>query len=365
MRKGSRIRSLSKNLILMVLSTSIFFLAVEMVFRVADLAPTRTLDYPDAETWAASPGPFRPDQDFVDRLNPGLPHRIRINSHGFRGPDFELRKAVGTYRILILGDSYVFGDYVNDDETFPASLERALREVSPGRPVHVVNAGVNGYTITDEIDLALEKGFDLDPDAVVVGFVLNDLADMTRAISTRENQRIEARRLSDSPLSPLKSVLRRTATYNLLFILKARLMGRMRMDPTVQEVPIRHLLEPPYDARTEELFERYGKELSRLEEACRARGARLLLVLFPFYEQVIGRASADAQERIRGIAEEAGVEVIDLLPDFLAAGAGAPGLFLMPLNHHPSPAGYRVASGSVARLLAPWLQASRGDPGAD
>jgi lysophospholipase L1-like esterase len=325
---------------------------LETGLRLTELAPTKTLAFPDEQMWRRNPGPFAPNQDFVDLFRPSLPHRIHINSLGFRGREFAAEKPPGTYRILCLGDSYTFGDYVNDDETFPADLERKLREMKAGRPIDVVNAGVNGYTITDEAGLAEEKGFSLGPDAIVVAFVLNDLADLTRKVSSRENQRLEATTLSTSPLTPLKNVLRNTATYNLLFVIKATVLGRLRLDPTVQDLPIRHLLSPPFDARTEELFAQYGAVLSRLNGEAKARGCDLTLVLFPFYEQVVGGAPAEAQARMTSLAAGMGIRVVDLLPAFLRFGPKAAKLFLMPLDHHPSATGHRVAAREVSRALA-------------
>ena len=39
----------------------------------------------------------------------------------------------GAARVLCLGDSYTFGAYVDDTETWPAQLEEILKERSPGR----------------------------------------------------------------------------------------------------------------------------------------------------------------------------------------------------------------------------------------
>lgn len=45
--------------------------------------------------------------------------------------------------ILVVGDSFAFGDEVGDDETWPAQLESLLNETRPR--TRVVNAGVSGY----------------------------------------------------------------------------------------------------------------------------------------------------------------------------------------------------------------------------
>ena len=342
-----KFRELLRNLALSVTVTIVFLGLIEGGIRIARMAPSRTLSFPDEKTWEKYPGPFEPGQSFVDRLNPRLPHRITINALGFRGEDFDEAKAPGVLRILCLGDSYTFGDYVNDDETFPAALQAELRRRLPGRKLEVINGGVNGYTITDEAALAREKGFALHPDVIVLGFVMNDLADLTRKVSSRDNQRNEAREMSRSYLTPIKRILRQTALYNWLFEMKARVMAETKMDPTLQQVPQENLMHPPFGPRTEALFSQYASALDALAADCRARGIRLVFVIFPFYQQVVKGAPADAQTQLSEIGREAGLPVVDLLPSFLGRGATAGDLFLMPLNHHPSAEGYRVAAGVV------------------
>lgn len=347
---GVRVRRILGGLTISLISTTLFFTIFEIVLRVANLAPTQSLAYPDAETWDRIPGPYEPVQDLTDSVRPKLAYRVRINDLGFRGRDFPRAKEPGVLRVLCVGDSYTFGEYVDDDATFPAALERKLREAG-NSAVEVINAGVNGYTITDEAAFLREKGFDLHPDAVVLGFVLNDLTDLTRKVSSRENQRNAAKEISTSALSPLKALLRKTATYNLLFLMKARAVARMNMSPTQQELPIDHLLHPPFDERTEALFQRYAAELASLAEDCRARDITLTLAVFPFYEQVVEGASAEAQARLARIGADAGVKVVDLLEPFHRVGPTAAELFLMPLDHHPSASGYEVAAREVGLAL--------------
>lgn len=346
-----KMRELGRNLALSAAVTLVLLALLEGGVRLAGLAPSRTLAYPDLETWERFPGPFEPGQEFVDRLYPRLPHTIRINSLGFRGEDFPLEKPPGTYRILCLGDSYTFGDYVENEETFPAALQAELRRRAPGRPVQVINGGVNGYTIVDEADLAREKGFGLEPDLIVVSFVMNDLADLTRRVSSRENQRVEARRMSESFLTPVKKLLRQTAIYNALFKLKARAMASTGEDPTVPALPQRNLLDTPFEPGTLALFDRYMGELSELAEESRSRGIDILLVLFPFWEQAVHGADDAALVKLEAMAGDEGIPAVNLLPPFLQEGEAASALYLMPRNHHPSASGYRLAAEVVGGAI--------------
>jgi lysophospholipase L1-like esterase len=65
---------------------------------------------------------------------------MRINNDGFKGPDID--KAHSRVRILAIGDSCTFGTMF-DEYSYPRVLERELGRL--GKPVEVINAGVEGY----------------------------------------------------------------------------------------------------------------------------------------------------------------------------------------------------------------------------
>ena len=77
----------------------------------------------------------------LDINNPGTPEKIlHTNSKGIRGvSEYAYQKLASKKRILILGDSFTFGDEVSDDATYPYYLEKMI----PG--FEVLNFGVNGY----------------------------------------------------------------------------------------------------------------------------------------------------------------------------------------------------------------------------
>jgi len=91
----------------------------------------------------------------------GRPVEYRINSHGVRGPEIAYAKPAGTARIVLLGDSHAFGFGVPAAYHFSSLLEGYL----PG--VQVVNLGVNGYGIAQELLYLTREGFKYQPDLVI------------------------------------------------------------------------------------------------------------------------------------------------------------------------------------------------------
>src|SRR5580658_4185439 len=75
---------------------------------------------------------------------------VRINSDGFRGPDYIRHKPPGVVRVAVLGDSYVEAIQVAEERTFTAVIGRELANCPElkGKRVEALNFGVDGYGTT-------------------------------------------------------------------------------------------------------------------------------------------------------------------------------------------------------------------------
>jgi lysophospholipase L1-like esterase len=97
---------------------------------------------------------------------------MEINAANFRGPVVPTVKADGTYRILALGDSITFGTGVPSERTWPHRLEAKL-DANPGRPVDVINAGIEGASLAD-ITLSFDQTWKAyKPDLVALALTGN------------------------------------------------------------------------------------------------------------------------------------------------------------------------------------------------
>lgn len=122
------------------------------------------------------PSPF---PDLVYELKPHLSgtfrgRPLRTNSWGMRGAaEYALEKPAGTFRIVGLGDSHMFGWGVGEGEPYLQILERRLNAAG-GRRAEVLNLGTPGYNTTLEVAAFARKGLAFAPDLVIVHFVGND-----------------------------------------------------------------------------------------------------------------------------------------------------------------------------------------------
>jgi hypothetical protein len=98
--------------------------AFPRITHIGLMAPNPILGYSPAD------GTFKIDKWGWNGATITIRQGVRLS------PNFEPASAGGA--ILTVGDSFVFGDQVSDDETWPALLERGLNR-------RVVNGGVSGY----------------------------------------------------------------------------------------------------------------------------------------------------------------------------------------------------------------------------
>lgn len=334
-----------RNLLLGAVVALVFFTVLEGGLRLSGLVSTDALRSPEIETLDQIPGLFQPGQDLVDRVKPAVPFHIHINSLGLRGHEFPRARTAGVARILCLGDSYTFGAHVDDEQTFPAQLERIL-SAEHGRTVEVINAGASGFTITDELAYLKQKGLSLRPDLIILAFSQNDIRDMSRDEPMIDVMREHAGLKSTFLIGPTVRFLQHTAIFNA-----------MQRTAALVRVAIRKSNEPEILAMSPELWRRYLAVFKELVTLARSSGVRVLLVIWPSADQVAGVEPTDPQEALTAAARELLLDSLDLLPVLKTIPPDGAGAFLMPLDGHPSPLGQEAAAraiaGSVVVLLPP------------
>lgn len=98
----------------------------------------------------------------------------RTNDQGFRERPFGSTPARHEKRILMLGDSFVFGQGVRDDATLPRQLEARGRELGLPR-FEVWNVSRQGWNTRAEVDAALQLFEQHSFDAVLLVYTYNDI----------------------------------------------------------------------------------------------------------------------------------------------------------------------------------------------
>lgn len=252
----------------------------------------------------------------------------RFNSLGFRDEEFPLRKPADELRLLALGDSFTFACGVRVEDCWVQRLEQKL-EQSRGAPVEVVNAGFSfGHRPASYATWLEERGFALEPDAVVLGFCLNDVSE------------------SIPMYLPLESTLR------------PWLGGRSRL-----LVELQRRIAPPAPIaatpiRAERVTSRHADEwrstqdgLRALRDLTQARGLRFVVVVFPMFSQLRhDYLFSEIHALVRDFCAAERIECLDLLPTFL--GQDERELWVHPTDQHANVSGQEQIAAALAAHFA-------------
>jgi lysophospholipase L1-like esterase len=282
-------------------------------------------------------------------LRPGSSVRAeveyRVNAEGLRGPETSVEKPAGVRRVAVLGDSIAFGYWVADEDAFARQLEALLGEA--GSRVEVLNFGVPGYNLEQEVETLRTKALAFAPDVVVVAFCLNDLEglfsyELGLVQDRTERGRTWHGRLREALLS--RSLLFSWIEYRFSELEARRSFVRAR-NPWGAE-----LYSEAVDQQKAALRARLG-ELRRL---LAERGIPGLVVVFPVLGSRFERYPyRELHRAVVETAEESGLGAVDLFDCFSAYEFRDLRVDVV----HPSPLGHRVAAHAVRDALCArgWL----------
>jgi len=228
------------------------------------------------------------------------------NNMGFRGRDIGEKKP-GTYRIVMLGDSFTMGEGVPDGSTFPLLVEKYLNAAG-GRKYEVVNLGVESYAPVLEYSLLKRMIAQLKPDMVVLNF---DMSDMINEYAYRKDAAIDAsgdvvsvdgfpeyERTRENPKDRAFRWIR-----NHLFItgilyetLDMRALNRQAADAANINVNtgvekgsrmlLLHTLDAPQLKETPEMYSMIEDSILRSKKLCDVHECKFILSVYPWGHQV-------------------------------------------------------------------------------
>lgn len=336
---------------------SVIFLS-EIVLRISGRVAVHGLHTAPGQIFDKIPGIFEPGQDFIYRANPNLSFHILINSLGYRGAEIERRKKPGTTRILCIGDSTTFGDFVDDNETFPYKLQKLFEQKH--EPVEVINGGVGGTTIIDQLYF-LKRSMEINPDIVILTFFLNDIPELSKEeplhISFEKNRRLK----SSSFFGPLYALFRDTALFQLALKTKARYRLLFYQEAELKQ---RINLTMGTSGGEAELRMKYSQSLNEMYRYLQKKSVKFMVVILPSHHQIGERTEFsdlhdDRIEWVERLSREMGIPTVNFLNIFKEKNLTKEHFFLLPYDGHHSPLAYDIVANSVfaslKKVLAPRL----------
>lgn len=268
-------------------------------------------------------------------------HRVHVNALGLRGPEVE-PKVAGERRVLVLGDSLVYGQGVGDAETLPAALERTLRELDPVNRWSVVNAGHRSYDTPQELGLLEELGARIAPDVVVLCWYWNDANE--RGIQGTY-ERLKGRGpIAFDTASPMDG-LDRWRWHGVQLVRRSAFVMWLHDVLSPKGEPF----APDYFDKGLARLERY---LLRYRELCAAIGARPVFAVIPDAKVLVGeRFTHDISGRAAELARRASLPVVELLPPLETLFERTGRLPVLPFDGHYDSTGNEAMGAHLARQL--------------
>jgi lysophospholipase L1-like esterase len=258
-----------------------------------------------------------------------------INSLGYReheiGP-----KDPARYRIAVIGDSYTWGQALQDGERFSNVLGDFL-----GPRYEVLNFGQPGNTIPEDLD-ELDQVLKLAPDFVLLQMYINNF------------ETPGMRRPHPLPLLPADvdgRLLSASVVYRLMSDRWAQFQESMSLVDSYQDYMARHLRDPEApDAR--ESFGKLRQFFDRAHQAGVPAGA----VLFPASDAMGPFGSnysfSYLHDHVKAVCAGEHVRCLDLLPLF-SARSDPHATWVTPFDAHPNAEANRRAAVEILNAFSP------------
>lgn len=234
----------------------------------------------DASNKNATTACVQPDPDLAFKRTPGCSGEVtragarvmmRYNALGLRDKDYPKAPPPGTERVLVVGGSLMTAPGLEEKDTPPRALERALRR--RGLPVEVINASGEGYTGWQNA-VRLKEFLAAYSPRIVVYHLAGHYIFTDRALwDDLRKDGVEIRgRLPQLRGLPelLRRPLRKSRRLGFLIRTYREQWGRIRAS--------REIAAAPPEQGFDDLMGPTLAELAQMSAACRASGARFFVV---------------------------------------------------------------------------------------
>ena len=293
-----------------------------------------------------------------------------------RHKGYSLAKDPNTFRIVVLGDSYTFGQGVEKDKTFPAVLEKLLNGMGADVKFEVVNLGFCGLNTMIEAQILAEYGINPDtwapdpnyrglayqPDLVLLEYTLNDSSTSWRnpgqvkSFDDRFRTGEVVLRVNSGHYSfPLPDKVDKFFTmhsrlYLALFSGYNQLLGMLGFREAGKGAIASTL------SRYQDNFDGWvwmNQALQQLSAIEKNTNTPVVMAIYPDMVNLSSYPFVSAHKKVKSAAESFGIPTLDLLPYF--QGKNEKELIVTPFDGHPNAKAHAIA----ARAILDYLNSNR------
>jgi lysophospholipase L1-like esterase len=289
-----------------------------------------------------------------------------------RHKGYSLARNPNTFRIVVLGDSYTFGQGVEKDSTFPAVLEKLLNGMGAGVKFEVVNLGFCGLNTMIEAQILAEYGINPDtwapdpnyrglayqPDLVLVEYTLNDSStswrspEQVKSFDDRFRTGEVVLRVNSGPYSlPLPDKVDKFFTmhsrlYLALFSGYNQLLGLLGLREAGKGAIASTL------SRYQDNFDGWiwmNQALQQLSAIGRYTDTPVVMAIYPDMVNLSSYPFVSAHQKVKSKAESYGIPTLDLYPYF--KGKNERDLIATPFDAHPNAKAHAIAAQAIFEFM--------------
>ena len=274
----------------------------------------------------------------------------KTNSWGFRGGEFSFVKPKDTFRIAFLGDSFTFGEGVKFDDVYSQKLVQLLEEKYKSKNISFesYNFGVGGYNTAQSLNLLKNQVLSTQPDAIVLGYILNDAEPDLFYVELQSNTVV--RRPREARINEGLSDNR--PPDNLFFNLRVTKLIWKVLDKKRQSQRTIDYYNCLFDSDNPN-WQRNKRALKDFVDICRENNIACYVVCFPILFELNDnypfRHIHELIKREVGLAGSGYVHFIDLF-DYLK-GIRDIKLWVHPTDQHPNEIVHRIAAEALSDFI--------------
>lgn len=270
----------------------------------------------------------------------GIEWHYRINSRGFRSTDYSAEAMAARRNVLLLGDSYLFGFAIDQQDTLSEAIKTAMTSAGAEVP-NLHNLGVPGYNTGHEAAMLREQLAQQRPDLVVLTFVPNDAEPQGNVLRRPDVL------YRHQPLWLLVQ-LKRAANHYLFGDREVLATGLNEMSTDFNEA---------YRLRNHK-YQDTRRAFADIVALCRTHDVPLLVAVFPAFAASFDASYpyAPIHREVMQWSADSGVRALDLFDTFRGLPAQQ---YAVPGDGHPNAAANRLAAAAIAPVLQQMLGATR------
>jgi hypothetical protein len=243
--------------------------------------------------------------------------------------EYPVKKQDGRLRVVFLGDSFTAGHGVKDVEK---RFANRIRKMRPEWEIHAI--AVNGFDTGEEIRVlgeAFQQGYEAD--AVVLIYCLNDISDIIPPWQESLNRIYE-------DFSKTNILIRESFALNHFYY-------RLQRSSSPE---LRGYYSFVREAYGGEVWEEQKKRLRLFRDVLAYRGVKLLVVTFPFLQEIGPDYSyREIHQKIGEFWKESGVPSLDLLFSYEAFDPKQ--LVVSRFDAHPNEFAHELAAKRIDEFL--------------